>query len=206
MRTFRPFCLQPPIVFRRWRLACHPRQRPCVRDKPHVRHARLHQSLGSWPRQPAESSLPKLRTGRSPWVALHLVSRRRSDLRIQKLQTSFDADLHRADSRRSKAHECGDSSPLLFSCFGFSCDNRRERGSPRRERNKKNKSGDESPYSKRNRKNKSGDESPHSRRGPSLEHERRAAHRVNEASRAHIMAESFLLALDQGTTSTRAVV
>src|SRR6266508_4119012 len=118
MRTFRPFCLQPPIVFRRWRLACHPRQRPCVRDKPHVRHARLHQSLGSWPRQPAESSLPKLRTGRSPWVALHLVSRRRSDLRIQKLQTSFDADLHRADSRRSKAHECGDSSPLLFLCFG----------------------------------------------------------------------------------------
>ena len=42
----------------------------------------LRPSLGGSPRQPAESSLRKLRTGSSPGVALHLPSRGRSYLRL----------------------------------------------------------------------------------------------------------------------------
>lgn len=72
----------------------------------------LRQSLAGSPGQPAESSLRKLRTGVSAGVALHLPSRGRSYLRLPAIQTRPDRDFHPAVLLRSKAHECGDASPL----------------------------------------------------------------------------------------------
>src|SRR5262252_3834276 len=54
-----------------------------------------------------------LRTGRSPPVALHLASRRRSYSRLRAGELLPEGDFHPLVQRASRAHECGDLSPLL---------------------------------------------------------------------------------------------
>jgi len=62
-----------------------------------------HWSAGS-PRPQAESGSQSLRTGRSPPVALHLASRRRSYLQLRAGERLPEVDLHHPDLVRSQTH------------------------------------------------------------------------------------------------------
>ena len=90
-RIFRSFRLQPPTVVptRLWGFLCQA-YRTTLLWPPLMRgHASigLRHYLGSSPRRPAESSSLALRTNRSPPVALHPASRRRSYLRLRSART-----------------------------------------------------------------------------------------------------------------------
>jgi hypothetical protein len=91
-RIFRSFRLQPPVVVpeRFWGsvlpgLPYHG-SRGCSLPRA-IASIGLRLSLAGSPRRPAESSSRALRTNRSPPVALHPASRRRSYLRLQSART-----------------------------------------------------------------------------------------------------------------------
>jgi len=107
-RIFRTFRLQTPLTFpiamfgfkalglhRVIRRARSPAATPLARSLSSL--GLRHLTAGS-PRSQAESSSLVLRTDRSPRVALHLASRRRSYLRLRKAKPPSDGDLHPAGS------------------------------------------------------------------------------------------------------------
>jgi len=127
VETFRPFCLHPPPVLpdfgSGFEVEPYRACRLLTNDTPPFQWVGasfgLRHSLAGSPRQKAESSSPGplalLRTGRSPPVAFHLASRRRSYLRLrgsdQPRQGLAPCWLFRT---ALQAHECGDVTPLSF--------------------------------------------------------------------------------------------
>ena len=105
-RTFRTFRLQPPLTFPTavlgfvLALGLH-RMGPTGCPVPHslsTSSLGLRHSLAGSPRSQAESSSLALRTDRSPPVAPHPASRRRSYLRLREAKPPLDGDLHPAGS------------------------------------------------------------------------------------------------------------
>jgi hypothetical protein len=69
--------------------------------------SRLRPSPAGSPDTPGRIEFVILRTGRSPPVASHPASRRRSYSRLQAGERIPGADLHRSDHAHSQAHRCG---------------------------------------------------------------------------------------------------
>ena len=103
--TFRPFHLQPPDCShdRFNTLPLSVMSFPQCQTLLHCRSGLHHKRAGS-PDSPAESSSLKLRTGRSPPVASHPASRRRSYLQIQAGERLPEEDLHLSDQTNSQTH------------------------------------------------------------------------------------------------------
>ena len=107
-RTFRSFRLQPPAAAPTSFLGFLRRAYRTTSPRPPLLGSRASLGLrlcpaGS-PRQPAESSSLSLRTGRSPPVALHPASRRRSYLRLQAGERIPGEDLHLSDQTHLQTH------------------------------------------------------------------------------------------------------
>ena len=71
-------------------------------------------SLAGSSQTPGRITFVILRTDRSPPVAPHPASRRRSDGRLQVGERRPEEDFHLSDCARFQAHECGGSTPLLL--------------------------------------------------------------------------------------------
>jgi hypothetical protein len=76
--------------------------------------SRLRHSLAGSPDGTGRIGFVILRTGRSPPVAPHPASRRRSYSRLQAGERMPEGDFHPSDGVRLQAHECGGLPPLFL--------------------------------------------------------------------------------------------
>ena len=90
---------------------------PSARQVSPLPGSRLRHSLAGSPDGTGRIGFVILRTGRSPPVALHLASRRRSYSRLQAGERMPGGDFHPSDGVRLQAHECGALAPLSIAAI-----------------------------------------------------------------------------------------